>query len=61
MMTLDLVPLENAVRRIRDGPSLKARGEEGAMVLEQLPSVVATINGLLALGRSRGFWGPALL
>ena len=59
-MTLDLVPLEIAASHIRDGPSLKVRGEEGAKVLEQLPSVVATINGLLALGRSRGFWGPAL-
>ena len=60
VLMLDLAPLEGAAGRIRDGPRLKVRGEEGAKVLEQLPQVASTIFGLLALGRSRGFWGPAL-
>ncbi len=57
---VDLMPLETASRRIRDGPSLRVRGVEGVGVLSQLPAVVATAAGLLALGVSRGFWGPPL-
>jgi len=57
---IDLMPLEAGVIRIRDGPGLKVRGEEGAKVLEQLPEILRTISGLIALGVSRGFWGPTL-
>ncbi len=57
---IDLMPLESSSQRIRDGPGLRARGKEGAKVLEQLPAITGTISGLLALGASRGYWGPTL-
>jgi hypothetical protein len=57
---VDLTFLSAAAQRIRAGPSLKARGCEGAKVLEQLPAIIGTFSGLLALGHTRGFWGPAL-
>jgi hypothetical protein len=59
-LSLDLTLLARAAGRIRDGPSLKARGEEGATVLTQLPSAASTVDSLLRLGTARGFWGPAL-
>jgi hypothetical protein len=57
---LDQTLLEGAAFRIRDGRSLAVRGKEGAAVLEQLPQTASTVDGLLRLGITRGFWGPAL-
>lgn len=59
-LALELTLLQSATGRIRDGPRLAVRGEEGATVLTQLLPTASTVVGLLRLGTARGFWGPAL-
>lgn len=53
--------LEMSAKKIRDGPTIIAKGVQGVRVLEQLPGIRLMISGLLTLGANQGYWGPALL
>lgn len=53
--------LEESARKIREGPTMVARGSEAVQVLEQLPVLRLMMTGLLTLGENQGYWGPALL
>lgn len=61
LIQISVSRLEAGAQKIRAGPSLFVKGEEGVQVLGQLPGIRLMMSGLLALGLNQGYWGPALL
>jgi hypothetical protein len=58
---IGVTKLEEGAKKIREGPTFVVQGLEAVRVLEQLSVIRLMMTGLLTLGTSQGYWGPALL